>query len=76
MRIAALASVVVGGGNTTGAPALPAAVALVANQTWGASGMMALDAEGDLYRAVYDVYAVDADAGWGVVGEPVDGRAL
>ncbi len=29
---------------------------------WGASGMMAVDAGGDLYRATYDIYAVHIEA--------------
>ena len=61
---------------TVGAPGLTSAVASTANQSWGASGMMALDGVGDLYRALYDEYAVDAASGWSVVGEPIDGRSL
>lgn len=73
VRIAALASMTMGGGNTTSAPGLRTAAAVVANQSWGASGMMTLDSSGDLYRAVYDVYAVDEDKGWLVV-DTIDAR--
>ena len=61
---------------TVGAPGLTSAVASTANQSWGASGVMTLDGVGDLYRALYDEYAVDAASGWSVVGEPIDGRSL
>lgn len=40
-------------------------------QTWGAGGMMAVNTQGDLLRSEYDVYDVDAVAGWRVVGERV-----
>ena len=76
VRIAALASIVVGGANTTRAAGLRAAAVSVADQAWGASGMMALDEHGDLYRAVYDVYTVTEAAGWQVVGPPIDARGL
>ena len=76
VRIAALTAVIAGGGATVNATGLTAAVAGVADQHWGASGMMALDESGDLYRAVYDVYEVDGEKGWRVVGAPVDARAL
>ena len=68
VRLAALASGFIGGGDTTGAAGLRDAAVSVADQYWGASGMMTLDALGDLYRAVYDVYKVDGDAGWQIVG--------
>ena len=76
VRIAALASVLAGGGNTTGTQGLTPATVGVAGESWGASGMMSLDGEGDLYRAVYDVYAVSAEAGWAVVGDPIDARTI
>ena len=75
VRIAALASVLVDG-STVNASGLPEAARGVADQHWGASGMMTLDAEGDLYRAVYDRYVVDADKGWRVQGPPVDAKNL
>lgn len=37
-------------------------------QSWGASGMMTVGEDGDLVRGDYDVYAVDAETGWQVVG--------
>ena len=76
VRIAALTAVIAGGGATVNATGLTAAVAGVADQHWGASGMMALDESGDLYRAVYDVYEVDGEKGWRVVGAPVDAKAM
>lgn len=36
--------------------------------SWGASGQLALDTKGDLYRAMYDLYAVDKEQGWKVTG--------
>lgn len=42
---------------------------------WGAGGLLALDADGDLYRASYDRYLLTEDQGW-VVNGTVDARAL
>ena len=75
--VAAQASIVMGGGTTAGtAGSMRAAVNTTALFFNGVSGAMALDAEGDLNRAAYDVYAVDAGAGWGVVNASINARAL
>ena len=76
VRIGTLASVLLGGGRTANATGLREAAMAIANQAWGASGMMALDEAGDLYRARYDVYVVDEQRGWHVSGAPIDARSL
>ena len=54
-----------------------AAMRATALQTWGVSGEMALENGGfDLYRAVYDVYAIHADRGWAVCPGSIDAHQL
>ena len=74
-RIGARAAMMLRGG-LPGDAGLAAALRSTACQSWGASGMMAVDDEGDLYRATFDVYAVNASEGWQVAGAPIDARAL
>ena len=85
IQIAATASMLAGGGNTTARPAHPggqearpgfvAATWSAALRAWGATGAMALSPAGDLFRATYDVYAVTPRGAWAVVGR-IDARAL
>lgn len=75
--IAAQASLLMGGGATTGTKgALRSAINTTAKYFNGASGAMALDEAGDLDRAEYDVYAVNANSGWGVTNASINARAL
>lgn len=54
-----------------------AAMRATALQAWGVSGEMALEDGGfDLYRAVYDVYAIHADRGWAVCPGSIDAHRL
>ena len=66
-----------GGDNKT--PLLTKVVQDISRRSWGASGMFALDDNGDLYRASYDVYEVREKEGWILLkgdGFPIDTRAL
>jgi hypothetical protein len=70
-----------GGENSTafGVAVQAQAVVNSALTYWGVSGSMALEAAGtgyDLYRAQYDVYAIDKDTGWRVLPGFVDAHAL
>jgi ABC-type branched-subunit amino acid transport system substrate-binding protein len=77
LRMAARASMLLGGGSTAGdLGKLAAALNATALDFWGVSGMMALDEHGDLYRAEYDVYALNSTDGWFVDGAPVDAHTL
>ena len=79
IRIAALASVATGGGNTSGGTRnrqLRATINATAEWYNGVSGPMALDSNGDLLRARFDVYAVDRADGWVVTDHAIDARAL
>jgi hypothetical protein len=81
LRIAASAAMLLGGGasGTAGVAAQVQAVRSTAFTYWGVSGSMALEPAGtgfDLYRAEYDVYAVEKTTGWHVLPGYIDGHTV